>query len=172
MPVSVQNKIILPPTPFGDIFDQLTKLLDAIKKGSSIRTSVTGVESTTVATSPPPSIRASKTLTPSPVTLAAGSAYGDGYGKAKDAIKKVVDKLTPAQVEFMSGLGFTDKHDLAKKRTDIVNSVLSSWDASAAKYMKAQLGAGDAARLQLRDRLAQFDVAYDTQGKTAVPPDK
>lgn len=102
----------------------------------------------------------------------AGKAYGDGYGKAKDALKKVIDKLTPAQINFMSGLGFTDPNDDAKKRTDILNSAISSWDAAAAKYMKGHLDEGDAARKKFHTRMREFDDTLLLEGKPPVTPDK
>lgn len=90
---------------------------------------------------------------------------------AKDVIKELVDQLSPQEIGYLSGLNFTAPNDDKKKRTDVVNSVLTAWDKSAAKYMKQERAAGDAARKDLQARLAEFDTAIRTQGKTPVKPD-
>lgn len=161
--------------PFASTYGQLAKLLDAINQTTSsafVLVANKAALSVTVPPPPEPQVRASKVKKRAPVNAAAGKAYGDGYSKAKDILKPVVDKLSPDQVNFLSGLGFTAPNDDKKKRTDILNSVVSAWDAPAAHYMKGETGAGDKGKSALFDRLQQFDDALSTQGKTPVPPDK
>lgn len=90
---------------------------------------------------------------------------------AKTVIEDYVKTLTATEIGYLSGLGFTAPNDDKKKRTDVVNSVLSSWDKSASKYMKQELAAGDAAASTLKSRLDEYDTAIRTQGKTPVKPD-
>lgn len=159
--------------PFASAHGQLVGLLDAInhETNAAYVTTATGAIGT-LALAPAPQVKASKVKKHAPVSKGAAKAYGDGYTKAKGILKPVVDKLTPDQVNFMSGLGFTAPGDDAKKRIDILNSVVSAWDAPAAHYMKGETGAGDKGKSALFDRLLQFDIALETQGKTPVPPDK
>lgn len=90
---------------------------------------------------------------------------------AKAIIEGHVNSLSPEHIGYLSGLGFTAPNDDKKKRTDIVNSVLSAWDKPAAKYMKQELSAGDGAVPAFKQRLEEFDTAIRTQGKTPVKPD-
>lgn len=158
--------------PFVTAYGPLARLLEAIDQATNRAFVTTATRAFGVSTPPPKVVKASKVKKHAPVSTAAGKAYGDGYTKAKDALKQVVDKLSPDQVNFMSGLGFTAPNDDAKKRADILNSVISAWDAPAAHYMKGETGAGDKGKSELYDRLLQFDTALETQGKTPVPPDK
>jgi hypothetical protein len=160
--------------PFTKTYGTLVKLLDAIDQttNSVYFARADTIVSVSVPPPPPAQVRASKVKKREPVSTAAGKAYGEGYTKAKEALKAVVDKLTPDQVNFMSGLGFTNPGDDAKKRTDILNSVVSAWDAPASKYMKGQTGEGIKGKAAMYTRLQQFDDALETQGKTPVPPDK
>lgn len=105
------------------------------------------------------------------VTDAGAKAYGDAYGKAKEEIKRVTDSLTPQEIDFLSGLGFTNPSDEAKKRTDVLNSALTAWDKAASAYMKQAGAQGDAARADMKKRFAEFDDAIFTKGKTPVKPD-
>lgn len=113
-------------------------------------------------------------------TAAAATAYSDAYSGnptkqvtgASPTITAYVKTLAATEVDYFSGLGFTDPHDDAKKRQDIVNSLLASWDASAAKYLNGKVSDGDAARPTLQKRLQEFETTFETAGKTAVTPDK
>ena len=99
------------------------------------------------------------------------AAYGNDYAKAKSLIQATVSGLTLEQVSYVSGLNFTKPTDDASNRADILNSVISAYDAAAAKYMKNQPSAGNALLPALAARLQQFDVAVQTEGKTPVLPD-
>ena len=109
----------------------------------------------------------------------AASAYGDAYtgnpGKkitgAKSIIEKYVKALTPAEVDYLNGLGFTDPNSDEKKRVDIVNSLLCTWDVAAAKLMKGDFTGGLAAALALADRLDEFDATVNGKGTPALKPD-
>jgi hypothetical protein len=110
--------------------------------------------------------------TQAPLSSTSGpAAYGTDYGKAKALIQSLVDSLSPTDIGYFVGLKFTSPTDDKSNRTDVVNSIISAWDAAAAKYMKGQVSAGDALALMLLARLKQFDVAVQTAGKTSVPPD-
>lgn len=143
--ISVKNKLASLRPPFAELYSPLTALLDVISKEASMAT---------------------------PVSPKAAKAYGDGYTKAKDLIKPVVDKLTTEQVNFLSGLQFTSPSDDQKNRVDILNSVISSWDSAAAKYMKGKIAEGDTAKKQFFDRLIEFDGAITSKGKPPLSPDK
>jgi len=161
--------------PFTSQYGPLVNLLVAIDQATNsalFASATNAVASVLIPPSPQPQVKASKVKKRAPVSTAAGKAYGDGYTKAKDVLKPVVDKLSPDQVNFMAGLGFTAPNDDAKKRTDILNSVMSAWDAPAAHYMKGETGAGDKGKSALYDRLQEFDTALETQGKTPVSADK
>jgi len=108
---------------------------------------------------------------PPGTTDAGASAYGVAYNEASKLLKAVVDGLTPEGVQSLSGIGFSSPGDDAKSRGDILNSILSTWDASASKYMKNQSGDGDAARPALLQRLKEFDSAIASNGTAAVAPD-
>lgn len=169
----VSKKVLSPITPFSDVSSLLTKLLDSIKSASSLsKISTTQASLGSVVVNSQLHAKTLKAARHTSVSAEAGKAYGDGYGKAKDALKKVIDKLTPTQVDFMSGLGFTDPNDDAKKRTDILNSVISSWDAAAAKYMNGHHSEGDAARKTFHARIREFDDTLLLEGKPPVTPDK
>lgn len=104
-------------------------------------------------------------------TTAAGSAYAKQHGKASDLAKQIVNGMPPAQVDFFSGLNFTDPNDLTKKQTDITNSTLAAWDKAAAKFMHGQFNDGESARLNMQKRLQEFDDVIANSGNPAVTPD-
>jgi hypothetical protein len=156
-----------PPAPapppfnkFGDLYNPLVALLDRIKseapKGKPV----------------PETAPNGDPLAAPGTTDTGAKEYGDAVKKAKDLIKPVTDGMTPEQINFCSGLGFTDQNNDDKKRGDILGAVQSAWDASAAKYMKQAQGDGDGLRPTLQARLHEFDVAVQTAGKTAVKPDQ
>lgn len=151
------GKLVRPPTPFADTYMELNALLNTIRWASSTGKVLHAVQTQG---QPPGS------------TTTAAKAYGDAYGKAKGILKPVVDRLSPVQLEYLSGLGFTDPGDDAKKRTDVLNSVVCSYDTVAAKYMKGELQTGDAGRPVLLARLSEFDDAIIFEGKPSVTPDK
>lgn len=90
----------------------------------------------------------------------------------KDFIKPFVDSLTPEEVQWFAGLNFTDANDDAKKRTDIVNTIVAAWDKAAGKYMNQDIGGGDALRDGLVQRLQQLDATLSSRGQTPVAPDQ
>jgi hypothetical protein len=110
----------------------------------------------------------------------AASAYGGAYtgnpGKkitgAKSIIEKYVKALSAQEVDYLKGLGFTDPGNDAQKRTDIVNSILCTWDASAAKLMKGDFAGGLGDALTLLARLDEFDATVDGKGTPPLTPDK
>ena len=116
---------------------------------------------------PPPAAKA-----PAGTTDTGAKAYGDAYKKAKDEIQKFVDGLSPAEIGFLSGIGFTAPGDDKKMRGDVVNTALAAWDMSASKYMKNAMGEGDAARGGLLQRLRDLDTALTSRGVTPVKPDQ
>ncbi len=116
---------------------------------------------------PPPAAKA-----PAGTTDTGAKAYGDAYKKAKDEIQKFVDNLSPAEIGYLSGIGFTAPGDDKKKRDDVVNTALAAWDKSAAKYMKNAMGEGDAARGGLLQRLRELDTALTSRGVTPAKPDQ
>lgn len=91
---------------------------------------------------------------------------------AKTLIEGLVATLTSKEIDYMSGLKFTDVSDDEKKRKDVVNSALSHWDASASKYMKQDRKGGDEAREAFRKRLYDYDTAIVSSGKTPIKPDE
>lgn len=139
---------------FRSLYDPLVALLNSIKSAASQGNSLpasTGAQPGTTDTG--------------------AKAYGEAHGKASDAIKQAAATLSPDQVDFLSGLGFTDPSDVDKKRTDILNSLLSAYDAPAAKYMKNLTGDGDGLLPALKQRLIDFDAAVNSQAKVPVSPD-
>lgn len=148
---------------FAGLYDPLSNLLDTIKnegqKGKPLpKTSAIG--------KPLP------VLPPEGVTDAGAKAYSDAVNKAKAIIEPVVRNLTNEEVGYLSGIGFTDPNDDAKKRIDITNSIHAAWDKAAAKYMKLDVNGGDAARADMLKRLQEFDAAIKSTGVIPASPDK
>jgi hypothetical protein len=151
-----QTVYVAPPfSEFSNLNDPLTKLLDSIKSAAP-----------------------SGTPTPASAGAAPGTtdtgakAYGDAHGKASDAIKAVVTALDDTSIGYFKGMGFTDPNDVSKQRTDVLNSVLNSWDQPASKYMKNAISDGDGLRPAMLSRLQEFDTAVQTAGATPVKPDQ
>lgn len=109
----------------------------------------------------------------------AATAYGNAYTGNVDkhiigavtVITDFVNTLAPEQIDYMQGLGFTDSYDDKKKRQDVINSVLSKWDAGAAWYMKGKTRNGNVMRADLFDRLTEFDTVMLAHGSLNVQPD-
>lgn len=100
------------------------------------------------------------------------SEYSKSYAGARDVLAQVVNHLHARQVDLFANLGFSDPNDVAKKRNDMVNSVLSAWDAPAAKYAKSKAQDGDALRVALEARLREFDNVIANHGLFLPAPDK
>ena len=109
---------------------------------------------------------------PPGVTDTGAKAYGESYNKAKEVVTNFVAGLTPDDLESLSGMGFTDPNDDAKKRTDVVNTVMSAWDRSASNYMKMDIISGDAGKSSLQFRLQELDAAIQDPSTYAVTPDQ
>lgn len=90
---------------------------------------------------------------------------------SRTIVQDYVATLSAEQISYLSGLKFTAPGDDKKSRTDVVNSILTAWDKAASKYMKQENSAGDANVPALKNRLAEFDTAIRTKGKTPVKPD-
>lgn len=99
-------------------------------------------------------------------------AYSDGHREAQQLMQEVVKKLTTEDIGYLSGLGFTKPGDEENSRKEIQNSAVCAWDAAAAKYLKNQIGEGDAQKAKLQQRMKEFDNAIIKKGEEAVKPDE
>lgn len=98
-------------------------------------------------------------------------AYSIAYDSAKKILDATVNNLTVEQLGYLSGLEYRDPNDEKLMREDVTNSILSSWDLAASKYMKNEIGAGDEQKTTLFDRVQEFDTAISSKGQSPVAPD-
>lgn len=160
-----------PFTKFSDAFSDLTALLDNVKSEAS-------KDKASGATAYGNACAGKRDYGKD----ASGNVILDGKGQpsqvtvtakgAKDIIQAVTDPMTSDQVEYFSGLSFTDPSDDVKKRGDIVNSAYSAWDKSASKYMQNDSTTGDSEKATLQSRLQEFDAVIQNAGSPAVTPDQ
>lgn len=105
-----------------------------------------------------------------PGTKEGAAAYGDAWKAAQTQVKGVVSKLSSTDLDYVwKGLELSSAAD--KHGDDVTNSVLSTWDAAASKYMKNDGGA-DSEAGKLKPRLDEFDTALSSQGATPVKKDE
>lgn len=98
--------------------------------------------------------------------------YSRSYAAARDIVAQVVGHVSTKHVELFANLGFSDPNDVSKKRNDVVNSALSSWDAAAAKYAKGKAQEGNALRSAFEARMREFDNVVVSKGLFLPAPDK
>lgn len=141
--------------PFAGIYGGLSALFTKIKNASVGGTPL--VDPTTKQTQPG--------------TKEGAKAYGDAWKAAQTQVKGVVSKLSSTDLDYVwKGLELSSAAD--KHGDDVTNSVLSTWDAAASKYMKADNGGGDSEAAKLKPRLDEFDTALSSQGATPVKKDE
>ena len=106
-----------------------------------------------------------------PGTKEGAKAYGDAWKEAQKQVKAVIAKLSPDELTWAwTGLELSTTPD--KHADDVTNSVLSTWDAAASKYMKNDTGGGDGEAGKLLPRLQEFDTAVSSKGGTPVKKDE
>ncbi len=183
----------MPPAfdQFSALYTPLAALLDSIKNpapapppGSQAPPDTSPPATVNTMPSPPPSPPPGPlpppppkpTLPPPPPSsnphaADAPAAYATAHGKASSSIAAMVQQLSTAQINYLTGLQFTTPGDFPSNQADVVNSVLSAWDMPASKYMNLSASAGDSLRPTFQSRLMDFDVAIQTTGSPGIAPD-
>lgn len=104
-------------------------------------------------------------------TKEGAKAYGDAWKDAQSKAKDVVRKLSSTELDYAwKGLKLSSAAD--KHVDDVTNSVLSTWDVAASKYMKSDNDGGDSEADKLKSRLDEFNTALSSEGATPVKKDE
>lgn len=151
--------------PFGGLLSSLNTLLDQIKSEAT-KGSKEGASAYAKASSGVTKLDDKN----QPVKDSKGEFVKTTKG-SRDYVAPVVKNLSAEQLDWVwKGLELSSAPD--KRADDVINSILSTWDAAAAKYMKNDAGGGDSARAKLSPRLQEFDTALSSKGGTPVKKDE
>ena len=153
------------PVTFSSLQKNFDTLLDQIKVAAPKGTK-DGASAYATASSGKPKLDANN----QPVKDSNGSVVKDVKGVG-DYVGDVVHKLTAEQIGWVwSGLELSSPPE--KRAQDVINSVSSTWDKAAAKYMKNDISGGDSERKNIAPRLKEFDDALSSKGGTPVKKDE